>query len=166
MGTASTRGKLFAALARRLEYVTDGQLDMACQAQRRDPARELADILVAQGAIDARNRALIEEAVERQLALHAGDVEACFAAIHDKGWVPAVLVADGSDAPTAAGALTGPEPASPAWEAGDADALTETETLGSYTSGGSRYELLERKFWGGNGGGEMGGGWLVCDSLP
>jgi len=151
MGTASTRGKLFAALARRLEYVTDGQLSLACQAQRRDPARELADILLAQGAIDARNRALVEDAVEIQLAPHAGDVEACFAAIHDKGWVPAVLFADGSDAPTAAGAPTGPEPASPAWEAGDADALTETVTLGSYTSGGSRYELLERKFWGGMG---------------
>jgi tetratricopeptide (TPR) repeat protein len=151
MGTASTRGKLFAAFARRLEYVTDGQLSLACQAQRRDPSRGLVDILLAQGAIDARNRGLIEEAVESQLAPHAGDVEACFAAIHDKGWVPAVLFADGSDAPMATGAPTGPEPASPAWEAGDADALTETVTLGSYTSGGSRYELLERKFWGGMG---------------
>ena len=151
MSTASTRGQLFAALARRLEYVTDGQLSLACQAQRRDPSRELTEILLAQGAIDARNRALVEDAVESQLAPHAGDVEACFAAIHDKGWVPAVLFAEGSDAPTAAGAPTGPEPASPAWEEGDADALTETETLGSYTSGGSRYELLERKFWGGMG---------------
>ena len=158
MSTASTRGKLFAALARRLEYVTDGQLSLACQAQRRDPSRELTEILLAQGAIDARNRALVEDAVESQLAPHAGDVEACFAAIHDKGWVPAVLFAEGSDAPTAAGAPTGPEPASPAWEEGDADALTETETLGSYTSGGSRYELLERKFWGG-----MGEVWLARD---
>jgi hypothetical protein len=32
MGTASARGKMFAALARRLEYVTDGQLSLACQA--------------------------------------------------------------------------------------------------------------------------------------
>jgi len=158
MGTASTRGKLFAAFARRLEYVTDGQLSLACQAQRRDRSRELADILVAQGAIDARNRSLVEEAVESQLAPHAGDVEACFAAIHDKGWVPAVLLAHGADAPTAAGAPTGPEPVSPAWEAGDADALTETVTLGSYTSGGSRYELLERKFSGG-----MGEVWLARD---
>ncbi len=158
MGTASTRGKLFAAFARRLEYVTDGQLSLACQAQRRDPSRGLVDILLAQGAIDARNRGLIEEAVESQLAAHAGDVEACFAAIHDKGWVPAVLFADGSDAPMATGAPTGPEPASPVWEAGDADALTETVTLGSYTSGGSRYELLERKFTGG-----MGEVWLARD---
>lgn len=158
MGTASTRGKLFAAFARRLEYVTDGQLSLACQAQRRDPSRGLVDILLAQGAIDARNRGLIEEAVESQLAAHAGDVEACFAAIHDKGWVPAVLFADGSDAPMATGAPTGPEPASPAWEAGDAGALTETVTLGSYTSGGSRYELLERK-----GGGGMGEVWIARD---
>ncbi len=158
MGTASTRGKLFAAFARRLEYVTDGQLSLACQAQCRDPSRGLVDILLAQGAIDARNRGLIEEAVERHLAPYAGNAEACFAAIHDKGWVPAVLFADGSDAPMATGAPTGPEPASPAWEAGDADALTETVTLGGYTSGGSRYELLERKFTGG-----MGEVWLARD---
>ena len=64
MSTASTRGNLFASFARRLGYVTDGPLDLACQARRRDPSRELADILVAQGAIDDRNRALIEEIVE------------------------------------------------------------------------------------------------------
>ncbi len=157
MSTASTRGKLFAALARRLEYVTDGQLSLACQAQRRDPSRELADILVAQGAIDARNRALVEDAVESQLAPHAGDVEACFAAIHDKGWVPAVLFAEGSDAPTAAGEPTGPEPpveplVEPVDDAGD------TVALGRYSSGGSRYELLERKFSGG-----VGEVWIAHD---
>ena len=158
MSTASTRGKLFAAFARRLGYVTEGQLDLACQARRRDPARELADILVAQGAIDARNRAIIEEVVESQLALHAGNAEACFAGILDKGWVPTALFADGSEPPTAAGAPMGPEPPVVAWEEGHADALTETVTLGSYTSGGSRYELLERKFSGG-----MGEVWLARD---
>ena len=158
MSTASTRGKLFAAFARRLGYVTDGELDLACQARRRDPSRELADILVAQGAIDARNRAIIEEVVASQLALHAGNAEACFAVILDKGWVPAALFADGSEPPTAAGAPMGPEPPVVAWEQGNADALTETVTLGSYTSGGSRYELLERKFSGG-----MGEVWLARD---
>ena len=158
MSTASTRGKLFAAFARRLGYVNDGQLDLACQARRRDPSRELADILVAQGAIDERNRALIEEVVASHLAPHAGDAEACFAAILDKGWVPAALCADGSDPPTAAGAPMGPEPPVVAWEEGHADALTETVTLGSYTSGGSRYELLERKFSGG-----MGEVWIARD---
>lgn len=158
MSTASTRGKLFAAFARRLGYVNDGQLDLACQARRRDPSRELADILVAQGAIDARNRALIEEVVASHLAPHAGDAEACFAAILDKGWVPTALFADGSEPPTAAGAPMGPEPPVVAWEEGHADALTETVTLGSYTSGGSRYELLERKFSGG-----MGEVWLARD---
>jgi tetratricopeptide (TPR) repeat protein len=158
MSTASTRGKLFAAFARRLGYVSDGQLDLACQARRRDPSRELADILVAQGAIDARNRAIIEEVVASQLALHAGNAEACFAVILDKGWVPAALFADGSEPPTAAGAPMGPEPPVVAWEQGNADALTETVTLGSYTSGGSRYELLERKFSGG-----MGEVWIARD---
>ena len=158
MSTASTRGKLFAAFARRLGYVTEGQLDLACQARRRDPSRELADILVAQGAIDDRNRAIIEEVVESQLALHAGNAEACFAGILDKGWVPTALFADGSEPPTAAGAPMGPEPPVVAWEEGHADALTETVTLGSYTSGGSRYELLERKFSGG-----MGEVWIARD---
>ncbi|MEI8317898.1 MAG: serine/threonine-protein kinase [Planctomycetia bacterium] len=158
MSTASTRGKLFAAFARRLGYVSDGQLDLACQARRRDPSRELADILVAQGAIDARNRAIIEEVVASQLALHAGNAEACFAVILDKGWVPAALFADGSEPPTAAGAPMGSEPPVVAWEQGNADALTETVTLGSYTSGGSRYELLERKFSGG-----MGEVWIARD---
>ena len=158
MSTASTRGKLFAAFARRLGYVTEGQLDLACQARRRDPSRELADILVAQGAIDDRNRAIIEEVVESQLALHAGNAEACFAGILDKGWVPTALFADGSEPPTAAGAPMGPEPPVVAWEEKHADALTETVTLGSYTSGGSRYELLERKFSGG-----MGEVWIARD---
>ena len=110
MSTASTREKLFAAFARRLGYVTDGQLEVACQARHRDPSRGLADILVAQGAIDDSNRVLIEEVVESHLAPHAGDTEACFAGILDKGWVPAALFADGSDLPTAAGAPMGPEP--------------------------------------------------------
>ena len=158
MSTASTRGKLFAALARRLGYVTEGQLDLACQARRRDPSRELADILVAQGAIDDRNRAIIEEVVESQLALHAGNAEACFADILDKGWVPTALFADGSEPPTAAGAPMGPEPPVVAGEEGHADAHTETVTLGSYTSGGSRYELIERKFSGG-----MGEVWIARD---
>ncbi|MCY3016172.1 MAG: serine/threonine-protein kinase [Planctomycetota bacterium] len=158
MSTASTRGNLFASFARRLGYVTDGPLDLACQARRRDPSRELADILVAQGAIDDRNRALIEEIVESHLALHAGNAEACFAGILDKGWVPAALLADGSDPPTAAGAPMGLEPPVVAWQEGNADALTETVTLGSYTSGGSRYELLERKFSGG-----MGEVWIARD---
>ena len=158
MSTASTREKLFAAFARRLGYVTDGQLEVACQARYRDPSRGLADILVAQGAIDDRNRVLIEEVVESHLAPHAGDTEACFAGILDKGWVPAALFADGSDLPTAAGAPMGPEPPVVAWEEGNADALAETVTLGSYTSGGSRYELLELKGWGG-----MGEVWLARD---
>ena len=55
MDPTSTRGRLFAAIAHRLGSVTDGQLDMACQAQRRDPSRGLVDILLAHGAIDARN---------------------------------------------------------------------------------------------------------------
>ena len=158
MGTASTRGKLFAAFARRLEYVTDCQLEMACQAQRRDPSRDLADILIAQGAIDARNRTLIEEAVESHLALYTGSTEACLAGFLDKGWIPAALIADESAPPTADGAPREQEPLDVAWEDGDADALTETVTLGSSTSGGSRYELLERKCWGG-----MGEVWIARD---
>ena len=158
MGTTSTRGKLFAAFARRLAYVTDGQLEVACQALRRDPSRGLAEILVAQGAVDPRNRKLIEEVIESQLAAHAGDVEACFAGILDKGWVPAVLLADGATAATPAGESMATQSPSVVWSQEDADALTETVTLGSYTSGGSRYELLERKFWGG-----MGEVWLARD---
>lgn len=47
MGTASTRGKRFAAFARRLEDVTDVQLDMACQAQRHRTAVAAAAVLLA-----------------------------------------------------------------------------------------------------------------------
>ena len=133
-----------AAIARRLAYVTDGQLTIARQAWTRDPSRGLADILEAQGAIGASNRRIVEEQVDRHLAEHGGDVEACFASILDKGWVPAVLLVDGIEPPSEAGKPMAPEPSVGAWEEGHADDVTETVTLGSYTSGGTRYELLER----------------------
>jgi hypothetical protein len=92
------------------------------------------------------------------LASHAGDVEACFAAIVDKGWVPAVRFADGIDPTAVVGESMATRSPSVVWSKEDADAVPETVTLGSSTSGGRRYELLERKGWGG-----MGEVWIARD---
>ena len=164
MTTADTRGKLFAAFARRLDAIDDVQLEAAVVAWQRDRSRSLSDLLIARGAIGVKTRALVEEIVAVHLAAHGGDLEACYRAIADKGWVPAVLVADipppppddNSPPPTAAPN----DPGAAAGVAGQvgADDVTETVTLGSYASGGSRYELVEFITRGG-----MGEVWLARD---
>ena len=158
MSAESTGEKLFAAFARRLGYIDDAGLVAACEARHRDPTRILADILVARGALDVKHRPLVEEVVKSHLAPHGGDVEACYAEILDKGWVPAALLADAPAPSTAAGTPIDSSQTGIVWEEGSADEPAETVTLGSYTSGGSRYELLERKGWGG-----MGEIWVARD---
>jgi len=154
----STRDKLFASFARRLEYIDDAALAAACESRRRDPTRTLADILVARGTLDATHRALVEEVVESHLTPHGGDVEACYAEIIEKGWVPSVLTGNAPSPSTASGPPIDRAESGVVWEGVGADELTDTATLGSYTSGGSRYELLERK-----GGGGMGEVWIARD---
>lgn len=164
MTTADIRGKLIASFARRLDAIDDVQLDSALVAWQRDRSRSLADLLIARGAIGSKTRAIVEEIVAVHIDAHGGDLEACYRAIAEKGWVPTVLLADipppapdGTNPPVAAAPNETGTAAGVAGQVGPDD-LTETVTLGSYASGGSRYELVEFITRGG-----MGEVWLARD---
>ena len=158
MSDESTRGKLFAAFVCRVVEVDDARLAAACRAWRRDPTRSLADLLVGQGAIDAQNRAIAEELVARHVEEHGGDVEACYATIVAQGWVPPVFRDDATQAPFETVGPIDTRPPGGELGRGGVDEVTETVSLGSYASGGSRYELVKLVAQGG-----MGEVWLAYD---
>ena len=144
-------GKVFASFSHHLGYIDDDQLAIAFSVWLRDPTDSLLDLLVVRGVLNVRARAIVEQAAEADIAKYGGDVDACYAAICDKGWVPSVLLTDVVNSATDSGAtipIGKMEEARPV--AGNDDA-TATISLGSYASGGSRYRLGRRIGKGGQG---------------
>ena len=78
---AANRDLLFGLLALQNGLVDQDALVAAFRAWTRDKARPIAEILAAQGAIDADDRALLEGLAAKHLKRHGGDAEQSLAAL-------------------------------------------------------------------------------------
>ena len=141
MPTDPTRGLLCAIFAIHLNFITRNQLAAAIAEWIRDPARAIAEILVAQKAIDPRTREIVEDVVARHLEQHHGDVEQSLATLDAKGLIPPELASVLGDSLTSE--------ARPPASAG-AEASTPV-SLDGYASGGTRYRVLGPQERGGMG---------------
>jgi serine/threonine protein kinase len=151
MNSDLVHGKLVASFAHRLGYIDDVQLAAACAVWRRDQSRSLVDLLVACGAIDSSAQKILTEMVKTHLAKYGEDAEACYAGILEKGWVPSVLVDEAAVSASNVGETIEPVKPVPSVPGPWADDATVTISLGSYSSGGSRYRLGRRIGAGGQG---------------
>lgn len=146
-----TKGKLVASFSHRLGFIDDDPLKAAYTAWLRDPAQSLMDMLVIYGAMSVNALAILEKTVETHLAEAGGDIEACYAAIHKKGWVPSFLQTDAAVAAAdSVGTIELGKSTRDELGLGGLDG-TETVSLGSYASGGTRYRLVRRIGEGGQG---------------
>lgn len=144
MPTDPTRGLLCAIFAIHLNYIARNQLAAAIAEWIREPARPIAEILVAQKAIDQRTREIVEDVVARHLEQHQGDVEQSLANLDAKGLIPPEL------ASVLGGSLT--SAARPPASAGaEGDETSAPVSLASYASGGTRYRVLGPQERGGMG---------------
>jgi WD40 repeat protein/tRNA A-37 threonylcarbamoyl transferase component Bud32 len=77
----SDRNLLFGVLALQMDFVQRDALIAAMNAWVLDKARPLGDILVAQGALTAADRELLEVMVQRHLEMHGHDADKSLAAV-------------------------------------------------------------------------------------
>ncbi len=75
------RNLLFGILAMQMDFITREQLIAAMQAWVFDKTKPLGEILVAQKALAADNRQLLEALVQKHLAQHGNDAEKSLAAV-------------------------------------------------------------------------------------
>ena len=144
MPTDPTPGLLCAIFAIHLNYITRNQLAAAIAEWIREPARPIAEILVAQKAIDPQTREIVEDVVARHLEQHQGDLEPSLANLDAKGLIPPELASELGDRLTS----TARPPASAGAEGDEASAPV---SLASYASGGTRYRVLGPQERGGMG---------------
>ncbi len=78
----SDRNLLFGVLALQMDFINRDALVVALNAWVLDKSRPLGEILIAQGALQAGQRNLLEPLVEAHLAMHGNDVEKSLAAVH------------------------------------------------------------------------------------
>ena len=89
---AANRDLLIGLLALQNGLVDQDVLVLAFRAWTRDKSRPIAEILAAQGAIDAGERALLEGLAAKQLSRHGGDAEKSLAALNTGRSIRASLV--------------------------------------------------------------------------
>ena len=151
MAAAADRHLLFGLLALQTGIINQGQLVAAFQAWTLDKMRNLADILVARGDLNAVERGLLEGLADQHLQKH-GDVEKSLAAVPANRSARASLAALGEpeiEATLARVARSKNGPASGAAE--DDPERTGTFSVGSATSDGQRFRILRPHARGGLG---------------
>ena len=147
MPTDPTRGLLCAIFAIHLNFITRNQLAAAIAEWIRDPARAIAEILVAQKAIDPRTREIVEDVVARHLEQHHGDVEQSLATLDAKGLIPPELASVLGDSLTSEArppASAGAEASTPVSLDGYASGGTRSRVLGPQERGGMGEVLVAR----------------------
>ena len=151
MAAAADRHLLFGLLALQTGIIDQGQLVAAFQAWTLDKTRNLADILVARGDLNAVQRGLLEGLADQHLQKH-GDVEKSLAAVPANRSARASLAALGEPEIEATLARVA---RSENGQATDVDVddpeRTSTFSVGSATSDGQRFRVLRPHARGGLG---------------
>jgi serine/threonine protein kinase len=122
----------------------------AFHAWTRDKSRPIAEVLVAQGAIDAGERALLEGLASKHLERHGGNAERSLAAFEVGGAIRKELAKLGDPGVEASIAHLGPAPSGVGETSGAAERTT-TYSFGTATSGGQRFRVLRPHASGGLG---------------
>src|SRR4051794_4473350 len=78
---AADRNLLFGILALQMDFVTRDALIAAMNAWVLEKTRPLGEILVAQGALDSSDRALLEPMIARHIQVHGDDPARSLAAV-------------------------------------------------------------------------------------
>jgi serine/threonine-protein kinase len=81
MAGHADRNLLFGVLAMQMDFITREQLIAGMQAWVFDKSKSLGDLLIAQNALGADSRELLERLVEKNLEIHGNDVEKSLASI-------------------------------------------------------------------------------------
>ncbi len=148
---AADRHLLFGLLALQTGIINQGQLVAAFQAWTLDKMRNLADILVARGDLNAVQRGLLEGLADQHVEKH-GDVEKSPAAVPANRSARASLAALGEPEIGATLARVARSKNGPATDAEDDDPeRTGTFSVGSPTSDGQRFRILRPHARGGLG---------------
>ncbi len=129
------RNLLFGILALQMDFISRDALVAAMNAWVLDKQKTLGEILVAQGALDPRDRALLEPMVARHVQIHGDDPARSLAAVGSVSTVRETLgaVAD-FDVHVSLGHL-GAAP-------DDADPASTVAYVGETTSAGGRFRIL------------------------
>ena len=145
---AANRDLLIGLLALQNGLVDQDVLILAFRAWTRDKSRPIAEILAAQGAIDADERALLEGLAAKHLNRHGGDPEKSLAALSTGRSIRASLAKIGDpDIDATLGHVGG---GSGATEDDDAE-RTGTYAAGTAASDGQRFRVLRPHARGGLG---------------
>ena len=151
MAAAADRHLLFGLLALQTGIIDQGQLVAAFQAWTLDKMRNLADILVARGDLNAVQRGLLEGLADQHLQKH-GDIEKSLAAVPANRSTRASLAELGEPEIEATLARVARSKNGPATEAEDDDPdRTASYSVGSATSDGQRFRILRPHARGGLG---------------
>jgi len=149
MAAAADRQLLFGLLALQTGIINQGQLVAAFQAWTLDKMRNLADILVARGDLNAVQRGLLEGLADQHLQKH-GDVEKSLAAVPANRSARARLAALGEPEIEATLARVARSMNGPATDDDDPE-RTASIAVGSPTSDGQRFRILRPHARGGLG---------------
>jgi serine/threonine-protein kinase len=133
---------LFGLLALQNGLIEQGTLFAAFTTWARHKKRTMAEILLGQGHIDARDRALLEGLVEKHLERHGGDAEKSLSALSSIDAVRAEL--SKIDAPELQASL--PPASTPEDGKGQEDPYrtVASSSVGAPTSDGGRFRILRR----------------------
>ncbi len=152
MNAAADRHLLFGLLALQTGIIDQGQLVAAFQAWTLDKMRNLADILVARGDLNAVQRNLLEGLADQHLQKH-GDVEKSLAAVPTNRSARAKLAELDEPEIEATLARVARSKNGPATDAEDDDDPEGTASIavGTATSDGQRFRILRPHARGGLG---------------
>ena len=138
------RNALFGALAIQTGLINQTSLTSAYRVWADDKEKDLAQILVDQGALDAETKSLIETLASKHLSVHGGRLETSLAAMNVAGRAPERLADAGGSELTATLSRDGSDSTI------DGTDLA-TFSVGSAVAGGWRFRVLRPHAQGGLG---------------